>query len=298
MKKPYEALTDECWSELTDKKTIFVKPKIAKCGDNFFQKFPDDKSSKITLNIQDRTAGKGDNAVVVYYNLDLADFYYLVLKGSGCIMTGQKFAEFYAKIYGESVVNSGPHAEMSAAIHCSITRTPVDGQGKPMRSPWRITIENGFAKRGRGKIPGSWYEMPNTFIPEKKAFYQMTDKSITHLCVNILRAIRETSDLFANEKLAKGREAYASLKAQGTHASSGSAQQTQAQPQAATYRVLAVSNVQKDEIGYKLMMRFSDGYDRPVYFLHGIPQEIEQARRAGYETSVNCYIQDNRLFAC
>lgn len=312
-KQAYTALTEECWSEVIEKKTIFTKPKLFPAAENFFQKFLDEKTSKIAVNIQDRTAGKGDRAVVVYYNFDLSQWYELAWKGAVAIGMEGKFSKNYSKIYGDTLETVGQYQGMCPAIHCNVYRSQVDRTGQQMRSPWRITIENGYARRSPGKIAGAWYETPKSFIATKSVSYNLTDQSLFNCFVTVAMAITETTHLFAG-RLAKGRDAFAQLRTQGSHtqampyAAQPVAQATtqpqpvaQAQPSAQAqaygreYQVVLSREILTDEHGQKVIARFeSDGKERSLYFPKGFPNDLDAARRNGYPIMVPVAVSGDR----
>lgn len=156
---------------------------------------------KVKVSLYDFANGKGDNAIWVYYNLDLADVKYLYLRACFSNLPNGFYGD---KIMGMAPERDGRFAGMCPVTRISIIRTPVDSQGKIMRSPWQIRIINGFAQAASGKVQGTFYEKPNTFIETGRAEMRLTDKEFLDCFDKIHRYINEYRRITAQNLIPSG----------------------------------------------------------------------------------------------
>lgn len=223
MANNYNGITPEAYSIVTDNKTLAVVPRLLPHpAENEFQKILNQKESKIRFQIQDRRGGTGKE-YSVYFNFSLVDWaslYDIIMKittDAQVNPTGMyDFAsKQYVRIYHQFEA-AGPYQGLCHSIHASWKRESMKN-GSPSKSPWFLTIIDGYAKGANGKNKGSFYEVANTFKPNLTGMFYFTDEDLKALAKYVQAVIDLNLEIIGKPRITAGWEKYLALKAQGTH---------------------------------------------------------------------------------
>lgn len=223
MANNYNGITPEAYSIVTDNKTLAVVPRLLPHpAENEFQKLLDQKESKIRFQIQDRRGGTGKE-YSVYFNFSLVDWaslYDIIMKITTDAQVNPAgmydFAsEQYVRIYHQFEA-AGPYQGLCHSIHASWKRESMKN-GSPSKSPWLLTIIDGYAKGANGKNKGQFYEVASTFKPNLTGMFYFTDKDLKALAKYVQAVIDLNLEIIGKTRITAGWEKYLALKAQGTH---------------------------------------------------------------------------------
>ena len=223
MANNYNGITTEAYSIVTDNKTLAVVPRLLPHpAENEFQKILNQKESKIRFQIQDRRGGTGKE-YSVYFNFSLVDWaslYDIIMKiTTDAQVNPAGMYDFaskqYVRIYHQFEA-AGPYQGLCHSIHASWKRESMKN-GSPSKSPWILTIIDGYAKGANGKNKGSFYEVANTFKPNLTGMFYFTDEDLKALAKYVQAVIDLNLEIIGKPRITAGWEKYLALKAQGTH---------------------------------------------------------------------------------
>ncbi len=91
--------------------------------------------SLVGVFIQDYSAGRGESNTIVNFNLKPEEVQFLLTRVTAGFLDFDWSAQ---KIYGTPDTSG-----MCPSENFHVCRHQVDGQGRPLNSPWQITISNG-----------------------------------------------------------------------------------------------------------------------------------------------------------
>lgn len=220
MSKNYDEVSNQCAVIRTNDRTLAFYPNLELPSTNHYG---EGIQGKVKIVLNDYSAGKGDNAKFCSFNLDIRDVYFLYEKAKMSHMT---VPYTLTKIVGARVEPSGRFAGLSPVSRLSITRTAQASDGSPMRMPWKISIINGFAKAGKGRVAGTYFETKGTFVMDKESSMALTDADFLDIFTKISNYIKTYEMLVYVPLFKNGFNAYtaaeAERKARGSY--SGTAQ--------------------------------------------------------------------------
>lgn len=156
--------------------------------------------SLIGVEIQDYSAGTGNNNIKASFNLSPEFIQYLFNRVS---LGYQDFDYSAEKIFG------APDRDgLSKATSLSISRHPYDKDGKVMNRPWFILIRNGRGKRVQNQAGGG-YMQRGSFVLEKQAFINVSDDEIYGLLCRAVSFIKNWETVAAFQLIQQGKQMYA-----------------------------------------------------------------------------------------
>lgn len=140
--------TDEIDAFQTDKATLAIAPVFTYAEPHEYNKVFLDKKTKIKLDLNDFSNGKGDAANHNKFNLSLSMFRRLKrMVFYGTIKKEQFYEVVSYDMYPE---REGAMAGNHKVLSITIEYVP-EINGKPMRNPFKLEIKNGYAKQGEQK---------------------------------------------------------------------------------------------------------------------------------------------------
>lgn len=167
--------------------------------------------SLIEIEIQDYSAGSGQNNRIARYNLSPREIQFLLTR----VELGYTNYEYYgSKIFG----NPNPQTGLCTAKKITITRTPVDKNGVARNRPWYFEISDGEGRKLKNKS-GGFYMEGNSFRAKTVVNINLTDEELYGLLKSTDAYIRCWEMATAMQLIPEGKQAYAdylaSLRQQG-----------------------------------------------------------------------------------
>lgn len=160
----------------TNKKLIALYDKLKVASRNTYAQLhakgeeENDNGSKITsligVTIQDYSNGTGENSIFASFNLAPEQVQFLLTRLAAGFVDYEWNSE---KIFGKPDANG-----YAIAQKFFISRHAFDRDGKPLRSPWRISVSNGRGIKVKNQTGGS-YMKGGSYVPEKEAFICLSD---------------------------------------------------------------------------------------------------------------------------
>lgn len=144
MKEKTVYYTDEIEAFQTDKATLAITPVFDYAEGNEYNKVFNQKKTKIKLDLNDFSGGKGDAANHYKFNLSLNMFRRLKRNVFFGTIKKEKFYETVS--YDAYPEENGTHKVLSI----SVEYVP-EINGKAMRNPFKLEIMNGYAPQGEQK---------------------------------------------------------------------------------------------------------------------------------------------------
>ena len=151
----------------TETKTLTMHPKAVPAKEDAFASILSEKESKLKIQIRDFSKGKGDLAIVVYFNLDLKDVYYLY-RCATSFHAPQGFSR--TKIFGDPEEN-GEYKGL-----CPITKLNISKNEKG----YNISIDNGYGKKMKNKNGGA-YMKSGSAVYTKKSYMIISEQDFIKL---------------------------------------------------------------------------------------------------------------------
>ena len=173
MARDYNEITGEIDAIRKSNRTLSFIPNFELAPLNCFKELI---TGKVKIGIYDFTAGKGDNALWGYFNLELSDFKYLYERAK---ISHLPEPMYRAKIIGNAPQKGGQFNGLCPSYRLTIKRTPFsvkDGKQIKMNSPWSIEISNGYGKALPGKLPGTFYEASGSYKGTVSVKVNLTDE--------------------------------------------------------------------------------------------------------------------------
>lgn len=173
MAKRYDEVENRTATIQRKTKTLSFRPNIERADVNHFMQFV---TGKITMNLYDFTAGKGDHAFNICFNFDLPDVEYLYEHAK---LSSLQIPYQATKFLGAYPETEGAHKGMAKNTKIVIKRDPfiVDkatGEKKLAANPWLISLEVGWARPAKNDM-GMFFPKKGTYVKEKSSFIALTD---------------------------------------------------------------------------------------------------------------------------
>ena len=139
-KKNYQVYTNQCALYQNDKVTLAVYANLVTADKYHFAELINDKESKIKMDINNFTNGKGNQASHVYYNLSVSEVYDVFEN----LKSNSNFEKFYSAVSLDAYPKrEGEYAGLCDVRSITITYSPN------MNYPYKIYIVNGYGKKGK-----------------------------------------------------------------------------------------------------------------------------------------------------
>lgn len=173
MAKKYDEVENRTATIQRKTKTLSFRPNIESADINHFMQFV---TGKVTMNLYDFTAGKGDHAFNICFNFDLPDVEYLYEHAK---LSSMQIPYQATKFLGAYPETEGAHKGMAKNTKISIKRDPfiVDkstGEKKLAANPWLISLEVGWAFPAKNDM-GMYFPKKGTYVKERASFIALTD---------------------------------------------------------------------------------------------------------------------------
>lgn len=202
MSKNYDEVSNQCAVIKTSDRTLAFYPNLDLPSANHYG---EGVQGKVKIVLNDYSAGKGDKAKFCAFNLDIKDIYFLYEKAK---MSHMPLPYSSTKIIGARVETEGKFKGLSPVSRLSISRTAKTSTGEAMRMPWKINIVNGYAKAGKGKVEGTFYEIANTFVLARESSMMLTDVDFLDVFTKINNYIKTYEMLCWTSVFKTGFNAY------------------------------------------------------------------------------------------
>lgn len=192
MSKNYNEISNQCVVMQTDRKTFATYPNFELPPK---ERYGEGIQGKVKLLINDFSKGKGDNATVATFNLDIKDIVFLTEKAR---MSHMPIPYYLTKIIGSKVETEGRFKGLSPVSKLAISRVAKTVSGEEVRYPWKVKITNGYAKAMPGKAQGTFYEGKGTFVTYKEAEVMLTDADFLYEMDRINENKKTFKEIFYN----------------------------------------------------------------------------------------------------
>lgn len=202
MAKKYDEVENRTATIQRKTKTLSFRPAVEEADLNHFMQFV---KGKVSMNLYDFTAGKGDHAFNICYNFDLPDVEYLYEHAKISSLAVPYQATKFLGAYPEK---EGPHKGMAKNTRITIKRDPyivdkTSGEKKPAPNPWIINLEVGWAKPAKSES-GMYFPAKGTYKKERAGYIALTDVEFLHCFSKTIRFIRKLEDMVAPELIQNG----------------------------------------------------------------------------------------------
>lgn len=196
-------------------KTLSFRPSIEAVDVKQFMQFV---TGKVSMNLYDFTAGKGDDAFNICFNFDLQDVEYLYEHAK---LSSLQIPYQATKFLGAYPETKGKHSGMAKNTKIVIKRDPFikdkeTGEKKIAPNPWLISLEVGWAKPAKNDM-GMFFPKKGTYEKENASFIALTDIEFLMCFSKCCHFIDEMRRLVAPELLEKGFEALSRQNERGSY---------------------------------------------------------------------------------
>lgn len=138
-KNNYNVFTTQCALYQNDKVTLAVYANLITADKYHFAELIDDKKSKVKVDINNFSGGKGNYANHVYYNLTVSEVYDIFEN-----LKNGTFDKFYSAVSLDVYPKkTGEYAGLCEVRSLTISYSPN------MNYPYKIYIVNGYGKKGK-----------------------------------------------------------------------------------------------------------------------------------------------------
>lgn len=295
----------------TATKTLTAIPKAIPASRNAFVSILSESESKLKILINDFAKGKGENAVKVYFNLELKDVYYLYRCACNFDIP-RPFSQ--TKIFGEPM-KSGKYIGLSPVTKININRTVISKDTG--EKGWNISIDNGYGKKMDNKNGGS-YAKGGSIVIDKKSYMQITDQNFLMIFQDAFDYFQIKKNLFASQYLALNEDQFKQMMENNYYNTSSSIQTKEevttdnnvtAEPnnviefqnKGSEYKIVVTSDFQKKN-NQNYFMATIDGKAIEIYFPKGVSfskedgEILKESKKSGIEIKVNLSVSNNTCY--
>lgn len=173
MAKKYDEVENRTATIQRKTKTLSFRPNIEAAEVKHFMQFV---TGKVTMNLYDFTAGKGDHAFNICFNFDLPDIEYLYEHAK---LSSLQIPYQATKFLGAYPETEGVHKGMAKNTKILIKRDPfildkATGEKKTAANPWMISLEVGWAYPAKNDM-GMFFPKKGTYVKDKASYIALSD---------------------------------------------------------------------------------------------------------------------------